>query len=143
MNTRVQRWIDKGMVEVTDYCWLWRGAVTTDGYPVVSYKGNCNARGHRIMYMLYNPEETIEGKVIRHACDNPLCVNPEHLLSGSPTDNMVDRRERGRTNGHVHNYEIDSVKLMDSLGYKRKRISLFTGIGIRRVEYILKKYVKA
>ena len=38
----------------------------------------------------------IVGKVIRHKCDNPRCINPEHLEPGSYKDNMQDMKERGR-----------------------------------------------
>lgn len=36
------------------------------------------------------------GKVVRHRCDNPKCVRPDHLLVGTQADNLADMRERGR-----------------------------------------------
>lgn len=52
---------------------------------------------HRAMYMATNhcfdlPKETY----VRHKCDNPCCVNIEHLEPGSATDNAQDTLERGR-----------------------------------------------
>jgi len=49
---------------------------------------------HRYVFFLKNgywPE------VVRHSCDNPRCINPEHLLGGSHKDNSNDRDSRGRT----------------------------------------------
>lgn len=40
--------------------------------------------------------EILEGNVIRHKCDNPKCINPEHLEQGTHTDNMRDAMKRGR-----------------------------------------------
>lgn len=39
-----------------------------------------------------------DGCVVMHSCDNPACVNPDHLLVGSHLDNMSDRRSKGRDN---------------------------------------------
>lgn len=37
-----------------------------------------------------------DGLVIRHTCDNPPCVNPDHLRDGTQADNIADRQARGR-----------------------------------------------
>lgn len=79
-----------------DDCLLWTRCLNTDGYPRMLWEGNANGKVHRIVYQLTHPEEDINGKVIRHTCDNPRCINPEHLLSGSAVDNMNDRDSRFR-----------------------------------------------
>lgn len=76
-------------------CLEWQGCLNTDGYPRVFYNGNSNGKLHRIVYELVYSED-ISGKVIRHTCDNPKCINPVHLISGTPYDNARDRDSRGR-----------------------------------------------
>lgn len=53
---------------------------------------------HRLTYCVANGVTlaTIEGKVVRHTCDNPRCINPVHLQLGTQADNVRDRQERGR-----------------------------------------------
>jgi len=53
---------------------------------------------HRLAYCeVHNVTATdIAGWLVRHRCDNPRCINPEHLLLGSHADNMRDCAERGR-----------------------------------------------
>lgn len=56
-------------------------------------------RLHRLVYCQHNNVslESIAGLVVRHTCDNPRCVNPEHLIIGTQLDNIADRCKRGRT----------------------------------------------
>jgi hypothetical protein len=35
-------------------------------------------------------------EVVRHTCDNPACVNPNHLLGGTQQQNIDDRQRRDR-----------------------------------------------
>ena len=46
--------------------------------------------------------EDIHGKVVRHKCDNPRCIEPTHLELGTRADNNRDRAERGRSAKVVH-----------------------------------------
>lgn len=53
---------------------------------------------HRIAYIKSSGKswDDIHGLVIRHKCDNPRCINPEHLEIGTHADNTRDKMERGR-----------------------------------------------
>ena len=57
-----------------------------------------SALRHRIVYCEANgiSLESIKGWVIRHKCDNPRCINPQHLLLGTQMENVQDRVKRGR-----------------------------------------------
>lgn len=51
---------------------------------------------HRWIYQETTGAKLLKGVVIRHTCDVSLCVNPDHLLSGTQADNIQDCIERGR-----------------------------------------------
>lgn len=76
-------------------CMEWTKCFNTDGYPRTAWQGNSNGKVHRIVYELAK-EKSASGLVVRHTCDNPKCINPDHLLLGTATDNMADRTERSR-----------------------------------------------
>ncbi|MCA9069460.1 MAG: HNH endonuclease, partial [Planctomycetaceae bacterium] len=54
-------------------------------------------RSHRVAYKIFFGVDPLEQCVL-HTCDNPVCVNPNHLWLGSNADNMRDRHEKGRYN---------------------------------------------
>lgn len=77
-------------------CWLWMGAANADGYGHFGIARSKPDKAHRVAYRLYRgPIPT--GMIVRHKCDMPCCVNPEHLIVGTHQQNMDDRAARGRT----------------------------------------------
>lgn len=65
--------------------------------------------------------EIPEGMVVRHTCDNPLCINPKHLILGTHNDNVQDRVSRGRSaKGTFHG----RAKLTESLVSEIKKSTL-------------------
>lgn len=79
-------------------CWEWRGQKSEKGYGVFNAHrlGYVYARAHRAMWEMRNGLIP-DGLVIRHRCDNPPCVNPDHLDVGTVAQNQADMVERGRS----------------------------------------------
>lgn len=74
-------------------CWEWTGARRGDGYGHVSINGRDHG-AHRVAFTIANGHWPIG--VVRHKCDNPRCVNPEHLEEGTQSQNVADCINRGR-----------------------------------------------
>lgn len=83
-------------------CWLWMGACRPTGYGLFRWNQRHDG-AHRASWEMANSRPVPNGLYVLHHCDNPRCVNPEHLFIGSHTDNMRDMlaKGRGRWAGHV------------------------------------------
>lgn len=78
-------------VDKTGDCWLWTGGDRGDGYGSFAH----HRKAHRVAYELTNGSIP-KGVVIRHICDTPRCVRPDHLVAGTQAENMRDASERRR-----------------------------------------------
>ena len=81
-------------VEKSDGCWRWLGGKNKQGYGSLRV-GQKTVRAHR-----FSCESFIgaipDGHCVMHVCDNPSCVRPSHLTTGTPRDNMRDCVAKGR-----------------------------------------------
>lgn len=85
-------------VSKTDGCWEWIGkSLSSKGYGTISTGGSGSKKllAHRLSYEIHHGPIP-DGLVVMHSCDNPACVNPEHLSVGTQSQNIKDMFARGR-----------------------------------------------
>jgi len=101
-------------VDDTGACWEWRGYRHPTGYGYFGYGRRAdghmrNARAHRVSYELF-VGPIPEGLSIDHLCDNPGCVNPEHLRAVTITVNQSRQRRPNREKTHCkRNHELNEA----------------------------------
>ncbi len=93
-------------------CWIWTGKVDGLGYGVIR-DNHVQWKVHRYSYTL-NIGPIPSGLEICHKCDNPSCVNPNHLWADTHKNNMRDCYNKGRM-GAVVNFSVLCGTNMDLL----------------------------
>ena len=82
-------------------CWMWTASRSKNNKGYGNFRATSNGRringAHRFSYELHNNLEIPNGMIIRHTCDNPGCVRPDHLELGTIEDNVRDRVKRNRS----------------------------------------------
>jgi hypothetical protein len=82
-------------VNKTPTCWVWTACVDKMGYGRFYVAGKKRDHPHRISWAMKNGPIP-KGMFVLHKCDNPPCVNPDHLILGTHLENMQDRDRKGR-----------------------------------------------
>lgn len=86
-------------------CIIFSGAKDKDGYGWQRKLGE--RRTHRAAWV-DNFGPIPKGLFVCHKCDNPSCINPEHLFLGTPKENTSDMIKKGRCVIGVHDNSGES-----------------------------------
>ena len=131
-------------VNDTGECWEWMGVKNATGYGRLYHKSKPIA-AHRYSYSIYNGLIK-DGQLIRHTCDNPSCVNPEHLISGSNMDNSRDMKDRGRG---IRGEKVSASKLKKAdipviikkrkQGVKLTELAKEFGVSAETIKHVVKR----
>lgn len=78
-------------------CWIFTGTIHHSGYGSLVVDG-VRRGAHVWAYVVANGEPPEDAPDVLHSCDNPPCINPAHLRSGTDQDNANDKVKRGRLN---------------------------------------------
>jgi len=92
----MERFWDKVDVGEKDECWEWTGGRDPNGYGTFWYQKEFD-KAHRVVMRLQGHD--VRGATVCHKCDNPSCVNPNHLWVGTQQQNMRDMTKKGRNTG--------------------------------------------
>ena len=93
----------KSRVIDTGGCHEWSGYRNPKGYGLLKLRGIV-VMAHRVSYR-HHYDEIPDGLQVCHKCDNPSCVNPDHLFLGTNLENAMDRVAKGRVDakkGEAH-----------------------------------------
>tara|TARA_R110000868_G_scaffold90170_1_gene250595 strand:+ start:277 stop:816 length:540 start_codon:yes stop_codon:yes gene_type:complete len=116
-------------------CWEWKSARGGPmQYGVMSFGGNAR-NAHRISWMI-NKGPIPEGKFVLHKCDNPTCVNPDHLFLGGYLENNRDMTQKKRHGTQLFTREqktriaaiYDKYNAKEKGGLTAQRIADFFGL---------------
>ena len=99
-------------IKYSNSCWGWTGSVNKAGYGCLIIKKPRTRKtilmlAHRISWFLHHHYDPKEMCVLHH-CDNPPCVNPEHLFLGTQLDNIKDMVKKCR---EAHGENCSQAKL--------------------------------
>lgn len=91
---------------MTTPCWVWIGNTDPTGYGIFTYqiytdhekRKTVTKKAHRFSWYLVHKQELPGTVVLRHDCDNKICVNPSHLTPGTHMENTQDKLSKGRGN---------------------------------------------
>ena len=147
MKTPIERWSSKVNMQEND-CWLWTGAKTRGGYGHFRmFISNVwkMYKAHRFSYEHFNNVKLENDVLVCHKCDNPCCVNPDHLFIGNAQENVTDKVSKGRHkygrklgNSWLSQEIADKIRLTYSIGeYTMKQVGEMFNTSASQVERII------
>ena len=129
----------RGILKHESGCWEWQKARDPEGYGHFVHD-NKTWRAHRWAY--HHLKESIPPNVcVLHHCDNPPCVNPEHLFLGTQQDNRDDAEKKGRykvSNRKLKADQVLEIRVLRNLRVPRARVAEMFKVGVNAIEDIEK-----
>ncbi len=125
-------------------CWEFTGYRSKKGYGEIKVDGRME-KTHRQAWVLTFGAIPL-GLHVLHHCDNPPCINPDHLFLGSNRDNVADRVAKGRS-GAAQGEGVQTAKLtagavrtirrLHGLGWSNRAITAVVPVNDRSISNVV------
>jgi len=133
----MKRFWDK--VQKTNTCWNWIGAIKSNGYGLFWWERK-NISAHRFSYIL-NKSIILNGFNVCHTCDNRKCVNPDHLVACTQSENLIDAYKRKRKTSvrrKLTDEKVISIRSKYSKGNSYRKLAKEYGVSTCCIVLIIK-----
>ncbi len=127
-------------------CWDVQGHALHSGHVQLT-EGSPNrgdyhrTRAHVFAWEQAHGQRVPRGFVVMHTCDNPRCVNPDHLRLGTQRDNILDSIRKGRYNAFgrqkLNAEQVREIRARAATGERQKDIAASFGIARHSVSGIV------
>ena len=130
----------KSVPRIDGQCWIWPGYTSHEYGTIQKIEGRINKSigAHRVSFEIFHGSSNPDLNVLHH-CDNPPCVNPEHLYQGTDKDNMRDMIVRDRINiitRKLSHSDVYAIRSLISQGISRTQIAKAYHITVGHVSAI-------
>lgn len=137
----IDRFHTKYVIDAATNCWNWTGYLDQKGYGRF-WINKKPYMAHRASAMIHGLD--MSGEVMRHMCNNPRCVNPEHLQTGSHQDNYDDMIRAGRRGKTGNPTATDQLVILlrekySTGNYSQKQLAVEYNLGEETVRKIVKR----
>ena len=129
-------------------CWQWKGTSFPNHYGHFRFQGKTYL-AHRLSYELY-VSKIPDKMCVCHHCDNPSCVNPNHLFVGTIGDNNLDKARKGRaprTCGEKHGgaklttNQVIEIRMMYLHGESLRRLASLFNVSFQLIHQIVQRKI--
>ena len=135
----------KSKIEIKNGCWEWCGCITKLGYGHTSYRSK-TLPAHRISYMVFHGDIP-PGINVCHKCHNRRCINPDHLILGTQSENMkscfLESRKSHKGENHpgakLEEKDIHDIFYLSKSGMTQTKIAERYGVYQGTISAILKR----
>jgi hypothetical protein len=101
-------------IETADGCMICTRAKDPKGYARVGVDGGHRTQiAHRVVFHFFKGLNPPDKPFVLHTCDNPSCINPDHLFAGTAAENTAQMLDRHRGANHAwsnYSWSIDNEK---------------------------------
>jgi hypothetical protein len=133
-------------------CWKWLRHILHTGYGQLYFRGRMTL-AHRAAWVLYRGSIP-ESLCVCHSCDNPACVNPDHLWLGTQEDNMRDAARKGHLGHHspkpglqgdhnphakLNSRQVSVIRKAAALGVARRFLAGCFGVSHHTISNIVRR----